>query len=296
MLAIFNETTLGSIVLDSLNKWRDGKEGVSDKKKSHRPKTPSRPYGTGLEKEILTYCQKAESLHANLPVAGRFSPGLSSAHPRRKRAAGRLVPGLCTWVFRSTWLRARYARGRLAIRASYVNSPHTSVKAGGARWGVFFMGSPEQEAGRLQFESPLHEVQVPGFYLGRYPVTNEEYARFLKENPGGQLHAVGEKEPNAFGLYDMHGNVWEWVEDDWHGDYKGASCNGQSWVDKSWLGKKQGSVRVMRGGSWDGDARNCRSASRDYDAPGGRGNFVGFRLARFSEPLALGGRIRCRVD
>ncbi|MCC7212488.1 MAG: SUMF1/EgtB/PvdO family nonheme iron enzyme [Candidatus Brocadia sp.] len=49
--------------------------------------------------------------------------------------------------------------------------------------GAFQMGSPAQEAGRYNSEVPLHEVQVPDFYLGRYPVTNEEYARFLKENP-----------------------------------------------------------------------------------------------------------------
>ena len=103
-------------------------------------------------------------------------------------------------------------------------------------------------------------------------------------NSGLQLHTVGEKEPNAFGLYDMHGNVWEWVEDDWHGNYKGAPDDGQALVDKSWLGKKQVSDRVLRGGSWFGDARFCRSAGRGNFAPGGRGDLVGFRLARSVNP------------
>ena len=49
--------------------------------------------------------------------------------------------------------------------------------------GTFRMGSPELEAGRWGTEGPVHEVQVPDFYLGRYPVTNEEYGRFLTENP-----------------------------------------------------------------------------------------------------------------
>ncbi|MBF8276380.1 MAG: hypothetical protein HW390_1453 [Candidatus Brocadiaceae bacterium] len=70
LLAIFNETTLGAIVLDSLNKWREGKEGIPDKQETPRSVSPIQPTVTDLAKEILTYCQKAESLHANLPVAG----------------------------------------------------------------------------------------------------------------------------------------------------------------------------------------------------------------------------------
>jgi formylglycine-generating enzyme required for sulfatase activity len=197
---------------------------------------------------------------------------------------------------------------------------------------------------------PQHEVHISEFYMGRYPVTNEEYGRFLSDNPktkepgywgdsnfnnprqpvvgvswhdaqsyakwaglqlpseaqweyacragtttrfytgdkdsdldragwydknsGDKLHPVGEKEPNAFGLYDMHGNVWEWVEDDWHDNYKGAPTDGSAWIDN-----RRSSLRVLRGGSWSGGAGFCRVASRSRSVPGNRYQSNGFRLA-----------------
>jgi formylglycine-generating enzyme required for sulfatase activity len=220
----------------------------------------------------------------------------------------------------------------------------------------FMMGSPENEEGRFDWEGPPHPVQVPGFYMGRYPVTNAQYGKFLAENPEaaepeywsdrslnqprqpvvgisweearayarwadlrlpteaeweyacragsttryhsgnsetdldrvgwyeknseGQLHPVGEKEANAFGLYDMHGNVWEWVEDDWHDDYQGAPDDGRAWIDDS-----RGAQRVIRGGGWGDVAHGCRSAARGSISPGNRITNLGFRLSR---PLALG--------
>jgi hypothetical protein len=103
---------------------------------------------------------------------------------------------------------------------------------------------------------------------------------WYSKNSGGRTHPVGEKKPNGWGLYDMHGNVWEWVEDDWHDNYKGAPNNGSAWVDKP-----RGSYRVIRGGGWRHDAQYCRSATR-YDAwPGLRHNYAGFRLSR---SVALG--------
>jgi len=100
-------------------------------------------------------------------------------------------------------------------------------------------------------------------------------AGWYNKNSGGQLHPIGEKEPNNFGLYDMHGNVWEWVEDDWHDNYKGAPDDGSAWIDK-----KRGSNRVIRGGNWDDSAQFCRSAIRICDWPGIRDGDLGFRLSR----------------
>ena len=95
------------------------------------------------------------------------------------------------------------------------------------------------------------------------------------ENSGSETKPVGLKYPNQLGLYDMSGNVWEWCEDDWHKNYKGAPKDGSAWVDKP----ERGPYRVLRGGVWGFAARSCRSASRDGSGPGNRGNRVGFRLA-----------------
>jgi len=221
------------------------------------------------------------------------------------------------------------------------------------RGGTFMMGSNQ-----VDDEKPVHELIVPDFYMGRYPVTNEEYGSFIEaagyrkplfwdklrynrrrqpvvgvgwddakafakwaclqlpseaqweyacragtttryytgdseedldragwyaENSGNKLHPVGEKEPNVFGLYDMHGNVWEWCEDHWHYNYAGAPVDGSAWVDQ-----KGGTGRVMRGGSWFSVAGICRSACRYGGVPEFRDDDLGFRLLCCC-PAALAG-------
>lgn len=89
-----------------------------------------------------------------------------------------------------------------------------------------------------------------------------------------QTTEVGSFSPNAFGLYDMHGNVWEWCQDIWHSNYKGAPTDGSAWVESGDQDK-----RVLRGGSWNDDPEGCRSAYRDDDNPREFGTNIGFRIA-----------------
>ncbi len=217
--------------------------------------------------------------------------------------------------------------------------------------GKFLMGSPEDEEGRDPDEGPQHEVELDDFYLGRAPVTNEEYGRFLQANPdarepaewgnrkynqpkqpvvgvswndataycdwaglvlpteaqweyacragtttrywsgdseedlarvgwyagnsGDQLHPVAEKPANPLGLYDVHGNIWEWCRDGW-GQYGRDPVEGPE-------GERQVSgsgYRVSRGGGFVSGARIARSAYRLNDHPSYRWHYRGFRPAR----------------
>ncbi|MEE4357640.1 MAG: SUMF1/EgtB/PvdO family nonheme iron enzyme [Desulfococcaceae bacterium] len=244
------------------------------------------------------------------------------------------------------WVRERLAQELQDVKTAK-RGGYELVRIPG---GTFMMGSPENEEGRDDDEGPVHEVRIPDFYMGRYPVTNEEYGRFLAENPDakepahwgdrkfnqprqpvvgvnwheakkyadwaglqlpseaqweyacragtdtryytgnnesdlkragwygedwseGSTHPVGEKECNSFGLYDMHGNVWEWMEDDWHDNYEGAPDDGSAWVDEP-----RDSERVLRGGSWGIGAVLCRTACRCRLEPDGRSGLNGFRL------------------
>ena len=94
---------------------------------------------------------------------------------------------------------------------------------------------------------------------------------WYESNSGSKTHPVGEKKPNAWGLYDMHGNVWEWCQD-WFVTYSTSPAS-----DPCMLDSNGGSCRVDRGGSWNCDARNCRSAGRDGGTPDVRYDDLGFR-------------------
>jgi eukaryotic-like serine/threonine-protein kinase len=228
--------------------------------------------------------------------------------------------------------------------------------------GTFMMGSPETEEGSYNPESPQHQVTVPGFFMGKYQVTQAQYQAVMSNNPSkfkgekrpveqvswdgavefcqklsqktgktyrlpseaeweyscragtttplyfgeiittelanyqgtywdykGTIYpghygqclkgeyreettTVGSFPPNAFGLYDMHGNVWEWCQDSWHDNYNDAPRDGSAWINND------NDYRILRGGSWSDYARNCRCAYHSYDTQALRDNGVGFRV------------------
>lgn len=216
--------------------------------------------------------------------------------------------------------------------------------------GTFMMGSPEDEEGSNDDESPQHQVTIKAFFMGKYQVSQAQW-RFVAHLPQvnkelnpdpsnfkgdnrpveqvswedavefcdrlsqytgrtyrlpseaeweyacragtttpfhfgetittdlanydgnyaygggakgvfrGETTAVGSfGVANNFGLYDMHGNVWEWCQDDWHNDYKGAPTDGSAWLSN----KKDSNRRLLRGGSLSYHPGNCRSACRNY--------------------------------
>lgn len=95
---------------------------------------------------------------------------------------------------------------------------------------------------------------------------------------GRQTAPVGSFAPNGFGLHDMHGNVWEWVEDTWHPTYDGAPTDGSAWIE----GDRN--FRIVRGGSWRNDPEFVRAAARFQRITPVRFDTLGFRVARTLSP------------
>jgi len=94
-----------------------------------------------------------------------------------------------------------------------------------------------------------------------------------------QTAPVGSFKPNAFGLYDVHGNVWEWVEDSWHENYQGAPADGSAWLQGG-----DPNFRVIRGGSWHNESELIRAAVRVQRHHLVRFDTLGFRVARTMRP------------
>ncbi|NET05099.1 MAG: SUMF1/EgtB/PvdO family nonheme iron enzyme [Symploca sp. SIO2B6] len=228
--------------------------------------------------------------------------------------------------------------------------------------GTFMMGSPKTEGASRDWERPQHQVTVPSFFMGKYPVTQAQWKavaaldkvnRELKPEPSyfkgdkrpveciswydavefcerlsqytakqyrlsseaqweyacragtttpfhfgetitdklanynashtfadepkgeyrQQTTSVGLFGANAFGVYDMHGNVWEWCEDDGHDNYEGAPTDGSAW-----LSEDKYTIKVIRGGSWLTQPDDCRCAFRDGDFRDLANNNIGLRV------------------
>lgn len=122
--------------------------------------------------------------------------------------------------------------------------------------------------------TPFHFGETLTADLANYRAT-EIYSDGPKGDSSGRTTVVGTFPANAFGLYDMHGNVWEWCADHWHDSYEGAPNDGSAWLTDDLE-----SFRLLRGGAYSSLPRFCRSAIRNLNLPGYRDNFLfGFRVS-----------------
>jgi formylglycine-generating enzyme required for sulfatase activity len=120
--------------------------------------------------------------------------------------------------------------------------------------------------------TPFHFGETVTTDLANYRGT-DSYSVESKGIYRAETMNVGSFFANAYGLYDMHGNVWEWCFDHWHDSYQGAPKDGSAW-----LSEMGNFPRVIRGGSWCDPPANCRSASREKFSPHNRSSMIGFRI------------------
>ncbi|MGB6299982.1 MAG: SUMF1/EgtB/PvdO family nonheme iron enzyme [Rivularia sp. (in: cyanobacteria)] len=127
--------------------------------------------------------------------------------------------------------------------------------------------------------TPFHYGETITTELANY---NGRCLTYASEPRGEQRHEitpVGQFPPNAFGLYDMHGNLREWCQDSWHENYIGAPTDGSAWIDNNRNKNKKYYRRVFRGGTWCDNPRCCSSASRSRETGLPHYTFMGLRLA-----------------
>ncbi len=145
------------------------------------------------------------------------------------------------------------------------------------KWLSKATGKDYRLASEAEWEYACRARTQTAYSFGNEAKMLDDYA-WHWGNSGKRTHPVGEKKANDFGLYDMHGNVWEWCADSWHENYRGAPEDGSVWQGGD------ASLRVLRGGSWYDIPRDLRAAYRNGYTTDYRYDNLGFRLARTLTP------------
>ena len=174
-------------------------------------------------------------------------------------------------VERVSWFDAVEFANRLSLRAGL--EPVYTIRGNAVTW------NRDANGYRLPTEAEWEFASRAGSQSPFGNGVSAGDAGWHSGNSGGRTHPVGQRQPNAWGLYDMHGNVLEWCWD-WYGPFSAAAQTDPH-------GPASGVGRVYRGGSWRFEAHQTRSAFRFRNNPNLRINFVGFRLARNAGELPL---------
>ena len=141
------------------------------------------------------------------------------------------------------------------------------------RWLSEVTGKPFRLPTEAEWEYASRAGTTSDYYWDDQEET-KDFSWFI-ENSGYETHPVGEKKPNGFGLYDMAGNVWEWVQDCGHSDYNQAPDNGSAWQEKTIR-----EIVMVRGGSWGSGPRDMHTACRMHIGSDKCVDYIGFRLAQ----------------
>jgi formylglycine-generating enzyme required for sulfatase activity len=142
------------------------------------------------------------------------------------------------------------------------------------RWIAMVTGKPYRMLSEAEWEYAARAGVSTSFSFGDDPAACDDYAWFVG-NSEQHTHPGGLKKANGFGLYDVHGNVWEWTADCYHPSYDGAPTDGSAWMDE-----RSDCIGIARGGGWNSEPRSRATATR-LPLPHYSQNYdIGFRLAR----------------